>query len=36
MTPEVEQAIAEIKQAFPEHPLDVEAEAQGGAYVNAV
>lgn len=33
MTPEVQQAIAEIKQAFPEHPLDLEAEAQGGAYV---
>jgi hypothetical protein len=26
MTPEVEQAIAEIKQAFPEHPVDIEAE----------
>ncbi|MDZ7961897.1 MAG: hypothetical protein RMY34_29145 [Aulosira sp. DedQUE10] len=26
MTPEIEQAIAEIKQAFPEHPVDVEAE----------
>jgi hypothetical protein len=33
MTPEIEQAIAEIKLAFPEHTINVEAEAQGGAYV---
>ena len=32
MTPEVEQAIAEIKQTFLGHPVEVEAEAQGGAY----
>jgi len=33
MTPEVEQAIAEIKATFPEHEITVEAEAQGGANV---
>ncbi len=33
MTPEVEQAIAEIQKAFPGHPVEVEAEGQGGAYV---
>ncbi|MBD2166419.1 hypothetical protein H6G04_18650 [Calothrix membranacea FACHB-236] len=33
MTPEIEQAIAEIQIAFPEHPIGVEAESQGGAYV---
>jgi hypothetical protein len=33
MTPEVEQAIAQIKQAFAGHPVDVEPEPQGGAYV---
>lgn len=33
MTPEVEQAIAEIKQTFPGHPIDIEPEAQGGAYI---
>lgn len=33
MTPEVEEAILEIKQAFPGHQIDVEIEAQGGAYV---
>lgn len=33
MTPEIEQAIAEIKQAFPEHPVDIEAEPNGGAYI---
>ncbi|MES1024900.1 hypothetical protein ABN584_18855 [Gloeocapsa sp. BRSZ] len=33
MTPEVEQAIAEIKQVFSGHLVDVEPEAQGGAYV---
>ncbi|MCC5619469.1 hypothetical protein LC605_31345 [Nostoc sp. CHAB 5836] len=33
MTPEVEQAIAEIQQAFPGHSVEVEAEAQGGANV---
>ena len=30
MTPEVEAAIAEIKQAFPEHQIDVDPEEQGG------
>ncbi|MBD2302324.1 hypothetical protein [Nostoc sp. FACHB-190] len=33
MTPEIEQAIAEIQQAFPGHSVEVEAEAQGGANV---
>src|SRR5689334_23234123 len=33
MTPDVETAIIEIKQAFSEHRVDVEAEEQGGAYV---
>ena len=33
MTPEVQQAIAEIQQAFPAHTVEVEAEAQGGAHV---
>src|SRR5689334_21169525 len=33
MTPEVEAAIAEIKQSFPDNQVDVEPEAQGGAYV---
>lgn len=33
MTPEVEQAIAEIQIAFPGHSVEVEAEAQGGANV---
>lgn len=33
MTPDVEQAIAEIRQAFAQHPVHVEAEPQGGAYV---
>ena len=33
MTPEVEQAIAEIKRIFAGHPVDIEPEPQGGAYV---
>lgn len=33
MTPEVEAAIDEIKQAFAGHQVDVDPEAQGGAYV---
>lgn len=33
MTPDVEQAIAELRQAFPGHPLQVEPEPQGGAYI---
>src|SRR5688500_12697351 len=33
MTPEVQAAIEEIRTAFPGHRLDVEPEAQGGAYV---
>src|SRR5687768_8391968 len=33
MTPEVEAAIEEIRQAFPGHRVHVEPEAQGGAYV---
>ncbi|MHB8112409.1 MAG: E2/UBC family protein [Bellilinea sp.] len=33
MTPEVEAAIAEIKQAFAEHQVDVDPEEQGGAYI---
>lgn len=33
MTPEVQQAIAEIQRAFPAHTVVVEAEVQGGAYV---
>lgn len=33
MTPEVEQAIAEIRQAFPEHTVEVQPESQGGAYI---
>lgn len=33
MTPEVQQAIAEIQQAFPGHTVEVEAEGQGGAHV---
>ncbi len=33
MTPEVENAIAEIKDDFPDHTIDVVAESQGGAYV---
>ncbi|MDB9515018.1 hypothetical protein PN499_27840 [Kamptonema animale CS-326] len=33
MTPEVEQAIAEIKRAFDGHPVDAEPEPQGGAYI---
>ncbi len=33
MTPEVENAINEVKATFPEHQVDVEPESQGGAYV---
>jgi hypothetical protein len=33
MTPEVEQAIAEIRTSFEGHRVDVESEPQGGAYV---
>lgn len=33
MTPEVEQAIEEIKTYFPGYPVDVEGEVQGGAHV---
>ncbi len=33
MTPEVERAIAEIEQTFCGHSIEVQAEAQGGAYV---
>lgn len=33
MTPEVEQAIAELERAFPDHRVRVLEEPQGGAYV---
>ncbi len=33
MTPEIEAAIAEIKQAFPGSEIEVISEPQGGAYV---
>lgn len=33
MTPEVEKAISEIKQAFPGHAIDIMPEPQGGAYL---
>lgn len=33
MTPEVETAIAEIRQAFAEHQVDADQEEQGGAYI---
>jgi len=33
MNAEVEAAIQEIREAFPEHQVEVEPEAQGGAYV---
>ncbi len=33
MTDSVQQAIAEIRAAFPGHKLDVEPDADGGAYV---
>ena len=33
MTPEVEEAVREIREAFPDHQVDVVPEAQGGAYV---
>ena len=33
MTPEVEEAIAELKVAFPGHQVEVTPDAQGGAYV---
>lgn len=33
MTPEVERAIAEIRQVFPEHTVEVQPESQGAAYI---
>lgn len=33
MTPEVESAIEEIRQAFADHEVEVDPEDQGGAYV---
>jgi hypothetical protein len=33
LTPEVEEAIAEIRQAYPGHRVEVAADGQGGAYV---
>ena len=33
MTPEIEKAIEEIKDAFTDNPVDVIPENQGGAYV---
>jgi hypothetical protein len=33
MTPEVEQAVEEIRTSFEGHRVDVESEPQGGAYV---
>jgi hypothetical protein len=33
MTPEVEAAVADLKEAFPGHRVDVDPEPQGGAYV---
>jgi len=33
MTPEVEQAISEIRQVFPGHTVEVQPEPQGGAYI---
>lgn len=33
MTPEVERAITEIKEAFSDHQVDIELEEQGGAHV---
>lgn len=33
MTPDVEEAISELKAAFPRHAVEVTPDAQGGAYV---
>ena len=33
LTPEVEEAIEEIRQAYLGHPVEVEPDGQGGAYV---
>lgn len=33
MTPEVEQAVEELKSSFPESRIETEAESQGGAHV---
>ena len=33
MTPDVEAAIAELKQVFDGHTIDITPEAQGGAYI---
>ena len=33
MTPEVEVAIAELKQVFDGHTIDISPETQGGAYI---
>lgn len=33
MTPEVSAAVEEIRQTFASHPVEVEEEAQGGAFV---
>ncbi len=33
MTAAIQQAIQEIRSAFPEHKVDVEADMEGGAYV---
>ena len=33
MTPEVAEAVEEIRQTFSGHPVEVEDEAQGGAFV---
>jgi hypothetical protein len=33
MTPAIQQAVEEIKLAYSDHPVSVEEEAQGGAYV---
>ncbi len=33
MTPEVEEAILELKEAFPGHAVEVTPDADGGAYV---
>lgn len=33
MTPDVEAAIAELRQAFAEHQVDIDPEEQGGAHI---
>ncbi len=33
MTPDVEEAISELKAAFPSHAVEVTPDAEGGAYV---